>query len=420
MLYAGIDFGTSGCRLTLINQQQEPVFDYSVSYQTNQQQTPELWWQSLIRCFSHCPENLKQNIKALSLDGTSGTVLLCDKKGNPSSSVIMYHDLRAQGEAQQIKQCLPKENGGQGASGSLARLLWLLQNEPNANHHFAVHQADYILAKLCGEFGISDENNCLKLGYDVAAQSWPESLLEHLGEHRSLVPKVVPAGQIIGEIEAQIAKQLELPETIKCVSGTTDSIAAFIATGASQTGEAVTSLGSTLVLKQISENPIYEPSLGVYSHRLVINNKPLWLVGGASNSGGNVIRHYFNQDQICSMTEELIPEKSTGLNYYPLLEQGERFPQADVNKQPGLTPRPESDVVFFQGILEGIANIEKQGYETLAELGAGELQSVRSVGGGSVNKAWTQIRQQHLNVPMITPEYTEASYGAALLALRAK
>ena len=49
--------------------------------------------------------------------------------------------------------------------------------------------------------------------------------------------------------------------------GTSGSTAAFIASGATETGSGVTSLGTTLVLKQLPAQRIDAPEYGVYSHR---------------------------------------------------------------------------------------------------------------------------------------------------------
>jgi len=418
-LYAGIDFGTSGCRLIIIDSDDCVKSSTSISYEATAVQTPDLWWQSVSKLIKDLPAEIRQNIQSLAIDGTSGSILLTDKSGNPSSSVLMYYDMRATEEAQQIRQTLPQNSGGQGASTSLARLLWLLTHEANPKHAHALHQADFILGKFANNYRISDVNNCLKLGYDVQNNCWPKAIFEELGINPVLLPRVHPAGSAVAVIDSRISDKLGLPKTVKLVTGTTDSIAAFIATGATEIGEAVTSLGSTLVIKLISEKPIFKPELGIYSHRLFDKGKVKWLVGGASNSGGKVLRHYFTQQQLDTMTPNLKPEKNTGLDYYPLIEKGERFPTADTHKQPRLTPRPESDIDFFQGILEGIAKIEKQGYESLEKLGAASLVSVRSVGGGCHNPAWTQIRDQYLGVKMISPEHKEAAYGSALLALRA-
>ncbi len=389
-------------------------FNRSISYPPQAEQTPKLWWDSVSQLLKELPQEVKDNLLGLAIDGTSGSILLTDKSGNPSSSALMYNDLRATEEAQLIKTILPHDNGGQGASGSLARLLWLLKNEPNEKHAHAVHQADYILGKLANNFRLSDENNCLKLGYDAKKQCWPEDEIIKLRINPSLLPKVYPAGTYVEPINNKQADLLGLPQSLKLMTGTTDSVAAFIATGADNIGDAVTSLGSTLVLKLVSDKPIFSAEHGIYSHRL----KDKWLVGGASNSGAKVLLHYFTQAEIDEMTLRLSPKQATNLGYYPLIQAGERFPVADVSKQPKLFPRPASDVEFFQGILEGIADIEMQAYQVLVKLGAPVVSSVRSVGGGSYNDAWTQIRQSNLKVDMITPEQTEAAYGSALLALQ--
>ena len=75
----------------------------------------------------------------------------------------------------------------------------------------------------------------------------------------------------------------------------------------------------------------------------------VWLVGGASNSGGAVLRKFFTDEQMRRMTPLLNPSQPTGLAYYPLPAMGERFPENDPQKQPRMEPRPSDDVVFFQG-----------------------------------------------------------------------
>ena len=122
--------------------------------------------------------------------------------------------------------------------------------------------------------------------------------------------------------------------------------------------------------------------------------------------------------QLAEMTPHLKPSLPTGLDYYPLVKKGERFPVANPEKQAVLTPKPADDLMYFQGMLEGIATIEQQAYLTLQALGAPTLRSVYSVGGGSKNLRWTEIRKNKLQVDLLMPRYTEAAYGSALLALQ--
>jgi sugar (pentulose or hexulose) kinase len=117
------------------------------------------------------------------------------------------------------------------------------------------------------------------------------------------------------------------------------------------------------------------------------------------------------------LTPRLDATRRTGLDYYPLPKAGERFPIADATLPPRVTPRPDDDALFFQGLLEGIAAIEALAYDRLRQLGAPPLKRVISIGGGARNPAWTELRRRALGVPVTVAETTEASFGAALLAL---
>ncbi|MES9981573.1 MAG: FGGY-family carbohydrate kinase, partial [Candidatus Thiodiazotropha sp. 6PLUC5] len=218
----------------------------------------------------------------------------------------------------------------------------------------------------------------------------------------------------VGKLSKHVADVTGLMPGIPIVTGTTDSNAACLASGATAIGDAVTSLGSTLVLKILSDHPVFDSQYGIYSHRL----GDRWLVGGASNSGGAVLRHHFNDQEMARLSPELKPDQSTGLDYYPLNSPGERFPVNDPDLPPKLVPKPNSDLLFFQGLLEGIANIEQQGYQRLASLGTPTPKQVFSIGGGAINESWRIMRQQRLKVPVIRSEQQEAAYGVALLALK--
>jgi sugar (pentulose or hexulose) kinase len=180
-------------------------------------------------------------------------------------------------------------------------------------------------------------------------------------------------------------------------------------------GDAVTSLGSTLVLKILSPEPIQSARHGVYSHRL----GDAWLVGGASNSGGAVLRRFFDNATLRRLSEQIDPNRDSGLDYYPLPAIGERFPVHAPDLAPRLDPRPADDAHFLHGLLEGIARIERDGYRLLTSLGAPTPRRVLSTGGGAANPAWTALRGRLLGVEVVPARDTEAAEGAAELALRA-
>lgn len=419
-LALGIDLGTSGCRACVIDSAGELCGQAAVTLPpprrqgVHVEQDPASWWDALHATLRHLFAQLPaHHIAALAVDGTSGTLLLTDPAGVPLGPALLYNDARAHLEAQRIAHSAPPDSAAHGATSSLAKLLFLQTLDLPTAHH-ALSPADWISAKFTGRYGVSDEHNCLKLGYDPVQRRWPD-WLDKLGVSKKLLPSVLPAGTPLGPISAAAAHAFGLAHDTLVVAGTTDSTAAFIASGAGAVGEAVTSLGSTLVLKVVSAQPVFAPAYGVYSHRL----GDVWLAGGGSNSGGAVLRHYFSAQQLAALTPLLRPDQPTGLDYYPLLAPGERFPVNDAHLAPCLTPRPVSDVVFFQALLEGMARIEQRGYQLLAELGAPYPTSVRSVGGGAVNTPWKIIRENYLRTRMLDAAQHDAAYGAALLAQRA-
>ncbi|GKF42860.1 hypothetical protein Tco_0126202, partial [Tanacetum coccineum] len=86
----------------------------------------------------------------------------------------------------------------------------------------------------------------------------------------------------------------------------------------------VTSLGSTPAIKLLSTTRIEDARFGVYSHRL--DDK--LLVGGASNTGGAVLRQLFSDEQLENLSKQIDPMEPSLLDYYPLPTEGERFPIA--------------------------------------------------------------------------------------------
>ena len=420
-LFIGIDLGTSGCRAIAINSSGDIIAQSKFSYPNqlqHQQQTPHDWWQATKSVLQEISSLVpQQHIQAIAVDGTSGTVLLCDDAGQPLSPALMYHDKRAETQADFLKQYAPKNSIVLNATSGLAKVLWLLEHHlPQDNFHI-VHQADWITGQLSKIFNVSDINNVLKTGYDPVNKIWPlwlQDLFKERKINQSCLPKVVTPGTIISDINPHIANELGLPIDVEIIAGTTDSTAAVMASGLNEVGQAITSLGSTLVLKVISQFAINDLSHGIYSQPY----NDLWLVGGASNSGGAVLRYYFNDEQMSIMAKQLKPNLSTNLNYYPLIQPGERFPINDDNLAPRITPTVEDDVIFFQGLLEGISEIEYTGYKLLEKFGAPYPSSIQSSGGGAKNIAWQQIRENKLGIPVTVANHTEPAYGTALLAAK--
>ena len=255
------------------------------------------------------------------------------------------------------------------------------------------------------------------------------------------------------------------------MGGTTDSNAAFFAAAGAdpEYGTAVTSLGSTLAIKMLSRTYVEDAGRGVYSHRFPRfgtrdgggggggegdgdddddgddeeEDEEAWLIGGASNVGCAVLRREgYTDEELARLSADIDPSADSPLSYYPLTKRGERFPIADGAKEPVLSPRPDCRKEYLHAILQGISDVERDGYGVLGELGATPRVPavVLSCGGGARNDVWTAMRERRLmeicekekeeeeeiecgqrrnrrrRVEVRRATNTEASYGAALLA----
>lgn len=418
-VFLGIDFGTSGARAIAIDAAAQ------IQAQVSQRTTTTDWrhWQPMLfGLIEQLPLELRNQTRAIAINGTSATVLLCDATGTPVTEALLYNDDRAASELPTLQAVLEAQAiAGQAkvgqatvlsATSSLVKLLWWQHQPEFGQARYLMHQADWLAYLLHGQPGISDYHNSLKLGYDVINLRYPAWMDELNVSH--LLPTVVAPGTPIASLNPQIATRLALPPDCLVCAGTTDSIAAFLASGATQPGEAVTSLGSTLVLKLLSQTAVEDSNHGIYSHRF----GDRWLVGGASNTGGAVLQQFFTPAELAELSQQIDVQHPSPLDYYPLLRPGDRFPINDPQLPPRLEPRPEDAIAFLHGLLESMARIEAEGYRLLQALGATPLQQVFTAGGGAANAAWTAIRARHLGVPVTPSRHTEAAYGTALLANR--
>ncbi|ESA37644.1 d-xylulose kinase [Leptolyngbya sp. Heron Island J] len=407
MNYLGIDFGTSGARAIAVDSTGQIITETRCQYPSLEPNADD-WQQTLWALLDQLPAQVRQQIAAIAIDGTSATVLLCDRAHTPLTTPLLYNDARGG-----VPTVAPTTSPAHSATSSLAKVLWWQTHLPKnilANARYLVHQADWLSSLLHGQPGISDYNNALKLGFDPQALKYP-NWLRNL-EISAWLPQVLAPGIAIAPIQTQIAKRFGLPPSCIIKTGTTDSIAAFLASGANSPGDAVTSLGSTLVLKLFSPVAVNDAPSGIYSHRL----GQQWLVGGASNTGGAVLHHYFSEHELRSLSPLIDTHAASGLDYYPLLTAGERFPINDPDLEPKLTPRPSDPVRFLHGLLESMAQIEALGYQKLTALGGSPVKRIYTAGGGAQNSTWHTLRAQALGVPLVSSLHTEAAYGTARLA----
>ncbi len=421
--FIGLDLGTSGCRAVAVDSTGRTLAREAVTLPEpisepggGRRQDALLWWRAATQVLRRLVFRLSgHHPVALAVDGTSATVLITDASGRPLAPALMYDDRRAVGPAARLADRAPPETPVHTPTSSLAKVLWLLEHVDSRKAAHVLHQAEWITARLCGRFDIGDANNCLKLGYDPVSETWPHWLTA-LALPDKLLPKVVTPGTVLGPLTPTASRETGLPAACQVVAGTTDSTAAALAAGLERPGDALTSLGSTLVTKVLSPKPVFHGGYGVYSHHILDR----WLVGGASNSGGRVLLAHFEEEELTHLSARIHPQRPLCLDYYPLPPgTGERFPVNDPEMAPRLHPVPRDRARFLQALLEGMAAIERLAYRRLETLGAPAVGRVFTSGGGASNTAWTAIRRRVLKREILPARHGEPAWGAAFVARHA-
>ncbi|MFN5119722.1 MAG: FGGY-family carbohydrate kinase [Cyanobacteriota bacterium] len=418
----GIDLGSSGLRLALVDSGGTPLVEHSNPY-PGRFEDPEAWRQGVIDLIGRLTPAQRTHTRAIAIDGTSGTLLLCRPDGALAPAglgeAIPYH--RAFPELQQAAALLAADHAlATSASGSLVRALHLLEKAADLEGVRAAelpqgswwlrHQADWLMGWLLGDWRWGEEGNNLRLGWDLQQGNWAGSIGRQ--SWSGALPRICPSGMVLGPLDASTAKVLGLPSTCLVVAGSTDANAAVLATQP-RAGDGIAVLGTTLVLKQFVAAPI--GGAGISCHRI----EGQWLVGGASNAGAGILRRFFSDPQIAELSRQIDPARPSGLMLRPMSQVGERFPIDDPQLEPVLEPRPVSDALYLQALLEGLGRIEALGWQRLQELGAPPVQRVISLGGGARNPQWRALRSRLLGIPVLNRPGLSAALGMARLAARA-
>ena len=336
-----------------------------------------IWREALWDLVASLPPAIRTQLSDIALDGTSGTVLACDEELSPRHPPLLYNDDRAADEAALIAKTAEPGHPAAAVTSGLAKMLWLKKRLGLTGARLYLNQADWLSGLLTGRVGMTDYHNALKMGLDLDTLKWPD-WVEYLADIDYLPVPIAP-GARLATVSRPRARYLGINPGCMVHAGTTDSIAAFLAAGVTRSGDAVTSLGSTLVLKLLSDTRVESTGHGVYSHWFGSR----WLAGGASNAGGAVLRQFFDDRQLAALSEKIDPAVASPLDYLPLPKSGERFPVNDPQLAPRLTPRPGDDAEFLHGLLESLARIEAKGYGLLAALGATPVVRVETAGGGA-------------------------------------
>ncbi len=388
------------------------------------EQDPEEWWGAVGEAARAAVAGIAPAaIRGLAVDGTSGTILLTDRDGDPLTPGLMYDDTRAHAEVSLVNRAGKRTWDALGyhrmqTARALPKLLWLLRSRPELDspHTRLAHQSDFINRRLAGRPVVTDTSNALKTGCNLLDETWPHEVFEALGVPPSFLPPLARSGTPIGTVCAVAATHTGIPEGTPIFAGMTDGCAAQLGAGALRPGSWNSVLGTTLVLKGVTPVAIKDPQGIVYSHRSPDGH---WLPGGASNTGAGGLAKVFPNRDLDALSAEALRRKPSRLVPYPLAGRGERFPFHAPEAEGFLLGDVADEVDHFSALLQGVAFIERLCFDYLDLLGAPVGGELRLTGGGAKNRAWCQLRADVLGRPVTIPENAEAAVGMAVLAASA-
>ena len=404
--FGGLDFGSSGARISIVDIKKKLIFANSISYSFGFK-NPNSWSDCCEKLLDNLPSDIKSNIVKLAISGTSGTLLACNLRGEPLGEAIPYYK-PCNEKKRYIESLTIGEDHLQTPYSSIAKALKLLDR--HGDNILLRHQSDWITGWFLRDWSYGEEGNNIKLGWDLIKESWPKNYLNN--SWQKCLPIIIKSGVIIGQIDSELAEKFQINKKTLLISGTTDSNAAFIAADLKKE-EGLTVLGTTMVVKKFINNPV--KAKGVTIHRVFGD----WICGGASNAGCGVLSKFFSDIEIKELSRQINTTTKTSFNLLPLNSKGERFPVNDPLLEPILNPRPVSDSLYLHALLEGLARVELKSWEKLCELTGSLPKKIITIGGGSKNPQWRKIREKIINIPIISCKKT-TSYGTALIAINAK
>ncbi len=428
-IWVGVDVGTQGVRVVAVDAEGGLAASGSAPLQSTRvgvrhTQDPAHWWDAVALACSKCVSNIdRDRIRGIALAATSGTVLLVDAEGAPLSAGLMYDDLRAARYLPRINDVGQRvwERSGyrrMKASWALPKIMWLLNNTDSDSVNVA-HQSDFLNRRLVGHNVATDFSSGLKSGVDLITKQWPDDVLDQLGLDPTIFPKLVRSGSVLGKISAQAARATGLPQHTPVFASMTDGCAAQLGAGVVTVGNWNSVLGTTLVLKGVSETLLDDPTGAVYSH---ISPTGQWLPGGASNTGAGYLTQTFPTTDMETLNTKAhsVDEVALGTVTFPLNSRGERFPfvapDAHSFTMGGPVSNDLSEVEQFVAALMGLAAIERLAFEHVERLGASTDGRIVLSGGGTRSRFLNQLRANMLGRELSLPAVTQPAVGAAVLA----
>ncbi len=443
-LLLGIDFGTGGCKLSLITPRGEVVASFSKEYPTQHpragwaEQDAADWYPAMVECLKMVWTKTAitpDRIAALAIDGSTHNAVLLDGAMKPLRRVIMWTDQRSAPESEWLganhgEQIFRLTHHRATPTWTLPQLRWLHEHEreilPATRHVLFVK--DYVRYLLTEELCTDHVDAQGTLLYDVTRGRWSEELCELAGLKITTLPAIVKPSAVAGRVTARAAKETGLLEGTPVICGSSDTALEAYAAGAVEAGQCIVKLATAGNVNVMTDAP--RPHAQTLTYSQVVPG--MWYTATATNSAAVSMRWF--RDRFCASELDAAaraggsayslmgeaaaksPIGARGLFFHPYL-QGERSPYWDPQLRAsftGITAQHERGD-FIRAVMEGVAFSLRDCRRVIDQLNL-PVREIRLIGGGAKDPLWAQIVCDVMNVPLTLPAFSDASCGAAMLA----
>jgi ribulose kinase len=440
--YLGIDGGTGGLRARLFELKGHCLANAATPYETTfgagsrAEQNPEDWWAALGRSVRQALAEggvPAREVEAMALETTCCSVVALDERTRPLRPAIIWMDVRAGAEAEAVlatgDAALAVNGAGAGpvsAEWMIPKALWLKRHEPEVFARAATicEYQDFMTLRLTGRRAASLDNVSIRWHYASDRGGWPVSLLAKLGLDellRKWPAEVLAPGEVIGNLTAEAAAHLGLPQSVKVVQGGADALIGMIGLGVAKPGQLALITGSSHLQFGVCEHPVHQRGLwGTYKDAVYPGR---YILEGGQTSTGSIIewlrRLTHDQPALEALNAEAA-RLAPGADGLLVLDhfQGNRTPHTDPLSRGAIVGLDlhHSVAHIFRAIMEAIGFGTRAIVDRFAEAGCSTDEIV--VGGGATrSELFLQIHADTAGRRLIVPEEAEApSLGAAILA----
>ncbi|MCP4374895.1 MAG: hypothetical protein GY794_01740 [bacterium] len=303
------------------------------------------------------------------------------------------------------------------------KVRWLLDNQPeiyNASRWFLVPK-DFINYRLTGVAAGDPSEASGSFLWDVATDAYSAELADVVGVDLAKFAPIYPSHEVIGKVTAEAAGLTGLLEGTPVVAGGGDFPVSMLGFGIVGSGVTADVTGTSMLLAAHTEKPLVDPAVQNLRHVV-----PGWIpftilaCGGLSmkwckDLATSMCGREVSYDEIIEMAKK-VPPGSEGLTFYPYM-LGERRAEntTSLGGYFGISLNHTAGH-FVRSVMESVAMVMGKDVAQFRALGM-DVTKVRSVGGGTRNQLWNQIKADIMQVPLELADEPEAGLkGAAILA----